>query len=1152
VSLAVWMGGACREVVRLHADGQEVAGPYGRLLSACGYGKEQLPAVSIDVLAGTSAGGLNAVLLAAHLIYELPFDNTIRNLWLQVGDLESLTWSPSEPCPPSLLRGDDGFYKELNWRLQHNVAKQPDQAHRRSPETLRLILAATRLRARRDALRPAVGHELTLPNARAHFRFRYRKTALQAGRSVLSDFGFESERAPTLERLAYAARTSSSFPGAFEPACIRVASINSEPVDTPIDFRGISSETGDPDDELGPNVELFDGGVTDNIPIDWALRAIAGSPADRPVDRWLLYLQPVPSKAEAAGDPSAQPSQRRVTRLLRMVLRTLGSKTEANSLLNHAHDLRAATDTAQQLDAIAGLGLLAHDVHEFVNLASSAQRLQTYTALASEQIGARLRKLLEEPLAVIGPDPLPLGPHPWPLRRLDDAGLASEYLAVLAERAPASVIAPPLELADVPGCTNSPLSIARAVTLLASWVRAAEYLGFHVDPELRASLYRARFVVEILVASHDRLILAAVDDDVRAALPHPTVVSTLDPTASVRRAGTALAALLARTNVPALPTSFAASSQTAWETWAEEFVVALNTAFSTRLEASGPTLEDFWPVIAQLGRWIGAELASAATRISDAPPETQNLLTGREDRPVADGAPIADPDAFTALAQAAAEPFTVEHDPMINVLAAAEVLLGPLRPDPLAESTPARFADASAANQSPLERLIFGRTFSSVDNLVANKLSGNQIHNFAAFLSARWRLSDWTWGRLDMARTLVEVALRHRTEPFTVDELRELYCGHASGKGQEWGWSKFLEDRWTRMLEVGNLEYRAVEIITERLHWDILAEEIPLLRALHEREGRDLPPGDDLFALAQTRAILVEQPSSMSTDDVERPSDQWTPQQVHDSAHLLGDVGAETVRELLRAADLRRAVLRIGLVAWRAVQPSGRPAAWGRRILGVLEPLVWLPLLLAITAPLATTCAGILSAGAVALASNRAVSLPSDLIILSGIALAIGVGLWERGNPPANPTESKAARRRRGRLAGVGIIAVLLCLSVLVTVAATTNAKITGSDCWRVIGIALCSMLAAIVPLWRVPRRPGTGPAGSSAAWRARAALLVGGTGVIAGVVAGGVGLAAVNFGQGGVARACLPLLVLYAPLAAETLMLHAFYPPAPSTNPPR
>ncbi|MFE3554560.1 hypothetical protein ACFXKW_06770 [Streptomyces sp. NPDC059193] len=100
VSLAVWMGGACCETAALRraaprpADAEPEPGTslYRALLDACGYDD-----VDIDVVVGTSAGGLNGVLLACHLVYGMPFDTGVRDVWLRLGDLEGLLRRSTSP-----------------------------------------------------------------------------------------------------------------------------------------------------------------------------------------------------------------------------------------------------------------------------------------------------------------------------------------------------------------------------------------------------------------------------------------------------------------------------------------------------------------------------------------------------------------------------------------------------------------------------------------------------------------------------------------------------------------------------------------------------------------------------------------------------------------------------------------------------------------------------------------------------------------------------------------------------------------------------------------------------------------------------------------------------------------------------------------------
>ena len=123
--------------------------------------------------------------------------------------------------------------------------------------------------------------------------------------------------AAALDRLAYAARATSSFPGAFEPASIgfarrrtaarprRPASPCRRATTASTASRGRSRRA-----EAAQGIDrdyVIDGGVLDNIPLAWAVRSIAAAPADCPVDRWLLYLQPIPF----APPPPAQPEPAR-------------------------------------------------------------------------------------------------------------------------------------------------------------------------------------------------------------------------------------------------------------------------------------------------------------------------------------------------------------------------------------------------------------------------------------------------------------------------------------------------------------------------------------------------------------------------------------------------------------------------------------------------------------------------------------------------------------------------------------------------------------------------------------------------------------------------------------------------------------------------
>ena len=54
------------------------------------------------------------------------------------------------------------------------------------------------------------------------------------------------------------------------------------------------------------------------------------------------------------------------------------------------------------------------------------------------------------------------------------------------------------------------------------------------------------------------------------------------------------------------------------------------------------------------------------------------------------------------------------------------------------------------------------------------KLAGNELANFSAFLEDRWRVNDWTWGRMDAVPTLVDLLLGRDRPGVYVDEQERL------------------------------------------------------------------------------------------------------------------------------------------------------------------------------------------------------------------------------------------------------------------------------------------------------------------------------------------------------------------------------------------
>jgi hypothetical protein len=896
VSLAVWMGGACREIAALRAARSEEPKTacdrvqqkiYEFLLKRCGY-----DTVTIDILTGTSAGGLNGVLFATHLMYGTPFNSEIRDIWLQLGDLEGLSREPDTETPDSLLLGTKGFYAKVLEQLRRLVP--PDEATRkaRRPRLLRLILTATRLHPRNEYLRTSIGTPMLVNWSRAHMVFRHRESGAA---KTFTDFpDSPADRDAALSRLAYAARTTSSFPAAFEPAEVEVVrNAGSERHN----FYGLISETCSPDLGSEGCVQLMDGGILDNVPLAWAVRAIADAPADQAVDRWLLYLEPVPAMLP---EPPKK-GKRSLARLAGVIVALLQAKA-SESLLEDATELREAWTTAQKLEGMTS-GIPGDPPRGALPVVDRGSYARAVVRVDAD----RLARLIEDPISLLGPDPLSFPDtstfadnEQWPL-----------LTALRGEVDPS--------LVDTGSSFRSPFAGARAVALVLDWIRAAEArMGASVPglEEPRNNLYRARFACEVLVAARDRLLLRLGDpslDDVDGWV-----------TAADR-----------------------------WLRWFVELEGGLRDFAADRLAAIADRATSRGTLSGNPPEFSGSITASIWDHVAD-----QCLLIGKA---LADAGAGGTP-GFRALAEAD------DKAAVIRALTHAELVLGPLRPDPLAEPTHIRLHTINAAADST----IVPDLPTDPKERTNAKLSGNTLMNFASFLSARWRLNDWTWGRMDAASALVDVvAARGGFNSATLrEELRDLYDELAR-----------IDPRLPALAgefpPEGELDGDAVPgLLKQWLQWNIIREEVPLLKTLSKMRGGGDPP---MRPREKEKAKKIAVAATITRADLK----------------VLLQVGGESVRDLLTRSSLRRTAMRLGLVAWRAVQPAGR--GWARLVHGVfaaLKPLVLPPILIGFLAPVASMVASALGWITLTVATDSWFSRPGHVLVILGALVASACAIW--------------------------------------------------------------------------------------------------------------------------------------------------------------
>lgn len=273
VSLAVWMGGVVGEVYRA-SRGEGLYGPLCRMLDTD---------ICIDSLTGASAGGLNSVFLGAALTRDLPasrFDE-LRDVWLTAGSFSTLLRDRREPDPPSLLQGDGVLLAATERVLQLWMAEPPVAPPPGRPD-LELVLTTTTLQPMATGLTDSIGNTIVDPRHRAQFHFTG---------EMLSDPATADLRA---RQMAKAARSTASFPGAFEPSYVHIGATTAATAKE-VDMAGVIG--------LDRSMWVVDGGVLMNKPIAPALDMIERHRFAKPGDRVLVYVNPDPG-SPVAPDPA--------------------------------------------------------------------------------------------------------------------------------------------------------------------------------------------------------------------------------------------------------------------------------------------------------------------------------------------------------------------------------------------------------------------------------------------------------------------------------------------------------------------------------------------------------------------------------------------------------------------------------------------------------------------------------------------------------------------------------------------------------------------------------------------------------------------------------------------------------------------------------
>jgi patatin-related protein len=347
VSLAVWMAGVTREI-NLLAQASQWRRTGGVIPDGNGLSENEKASLKlyralidlldivadVDVLTGTSAGGINAALLALSRVKGKDLGG-LRDLWLDLGALTDLIRDPTDKNTPSLLYGDERMFAVLAEQLPKLSSGPFPPPSDPLPPTI-VYITTTLLTGETSRFTDSFGTLVQDVDRRGVFTFTETKLA-------------EDDIA---EALALAARSSASFPVAFEPSFVPFT--KPTPQDGAVPLRPAMDDYAN----ITRPHWVADGGLLDNQPIDLLLKRIFDSPAQRPVRRVLLFV--VPSSGPAP-DAKAAP-QDRVDQPLSLIdglLKDLSAMTtqsiaaDLRAIRDHQDRMQARTDTRLHLAELA-------------------------------------------------------------------------------------------------------------------------------------------------------------------------------------------------------------------------------------------------------------------------------------------------------------------------------------------------------------------------------------------------------------------------------------------------------------------------------------------------------------------------------------------------------------------------------------------------------------------------------------------------------------------------------------------------------------------------------------------------------------------------------------------------------------------------------
>jgi patatin-related protein len=289
--------------------------------------------VIVDVIAGASAGGINGAMLSRAICHDLRI-NTLRDMWLDNADVTVLlapeakasTWSKVFMQPLiwlaaryGIVAADKEVTKKLSLFVRSRWFKPPLDGGVMDALMYDAAVAMKPAKGMGSSLLP-IGHAFDLFVTMTDYHGYYEQVPIhdppvihEVEHRQLLQFGYRRRLDGQIESdldlddipaLAFAARATSSFPGAFPPSRIvdmdalvasRDATWRKRDAFIARNFRHHRMAGVDP-----ATASFIDGSVLNDRPFHEAIAAIHGRFAFRQVDRRLVYIDPTPRSMQGS------------------------------------------------------------------------------------------------------------------------------------------------------------------------------------------------------------------------------------------------------------------------------------------------------------------------------------------------------------------------------------------------------------------------------------------------------------------------------------------------------------------------------------------------------------------------------------------------------------------------------------------------------------------------------------------------------------------------------------------------------------------------------------------------------------------------------------------------------------------------------------